>query len=202
MSIGHTCSSLEKELAVNVMNEQINHLCKFDGTSYQVILFKQARVLDPYLGQLWIFSHICPSHLFKKLWTAQLKAHRKDGILTFDDIIKKVWIPVFKQCTDIHEQLISSKITLAQVDQFFKQYLGKEKALAQEIERIHLAVQKSLGKDATNVKWIKAIIIKMQQHWELSTYADAAHAFLKIKDALHLTGDFSNVEEVAARVHT
>ena len=194
--------SLQQELGANVMDEQINHLCKFDGTSYQVLLFKQARVLDPYLGQLWAFSHVYPSDLFKKLWAAQLKAHRNGGTLTFDDIIKKVWIPVFKQCTDIHEQLTSSKITLAQVDQFFKQYSENERALAHEIKFIHLAVQECLKKDVTNLKWIKAIITKMLQHWELSTYADAAHAFLKIRDALYLTGDFSLVERVATQVHT
>ena len=192
---------MEEELAASIEDEQINRLCTSDGTSYQVLLFKQARVLDPYLAQLWAFSSVHPSDLFNKLWTTELEAHRKDGTLTFDDIINKVWVPVFKQCTNIHEQLISSKITLAQVDQFFKQYSEKEKALSQEIESLHLAVQECHKKDATNVKWIKAIITKMQQHWELSTYADAAHAFLKIRDALHLTGDFSLVERVAAQVH-
>ena len=197
------CGSLQQELAASVMDEQINHLCKFDGTSCQVLVLKQARVIDPYLEPLWIFSHVYQSDLFNKLWTAQLKAHNNDGTLTFDDIIKKVWVPVFQQCSDIHEQLISSTITLAQVDQFFKQYLGKENALAKEIKYLHLAVQKCLKKDVTNnLKWIKAIITKMQQHWELSTYADAAHAFLKIRDALYLTGDFSLVERVAAQVHT
>ena len=200
LSIGY--SSLQKELTANVMDEQINRLCNFDGTSCQIFLFKQARVLDPYLEKIWAFSHDHPSDLFNKFWGAQLKAHCKNGTLTFDDIVKRVWIPVFKQCTDIHEQLISSKITLAQVDLFFKQYSGKEKALAQEIKSLHLAVQGCLEKDATNLKWIKAIITKMQQHWELSTYADTAHAFLKIRDALHLTGDFSLVERVAAQVHT
>ena len=204
MSIGHR--RLEEELAANVMDEvvdkKINCLCTFDGISYRVLLFRQARVLDPYLEQLWTLSHVHRSNLFDKLWNVQLIAHNKDGTLTFDDIIKKVWVPVLKQCTDIHEQLRSSKITLTQVNQYFKQHSEKQEVLAQELTSIHLAVQKCHKKDATNVKWIKAITTKMQQYWELSTYADAAHAFLKIRDALHLTGDFSLVMGVAAQVHT
>ena len=199
MSIGH--SRLEVELAANVTDERINSLCNFDGISCQVLPFKQARVLDPILGQLWAFSRDYPSNLFNKLWTSQLKAHCQCGTLTFHDVMRKVWTPVFAQCTEIHEQLISSKITLAQVDQFFKQFSEDESGLTQEIRFIHLAVVECVEKNVTSLKWIKAIIAKMQQHWELSTYADAAYAFLKIRDALKLTGDFLLVERVAAQVH-
>ena len=199
MSIDH--SSLQKELERNITNEPINNLCKFDGTSCQVLLFKQARELDPYLGMVWAFSQKYPSDLFNELWTTELKAHCKHGTLTFDDAIKKVWTPVFRRCTEIHKQLISSKITLARVDQYFKQYSNNENMLIQEMKYIHLAVQQCLKRNATGEKWIKGIVSKMQQHWELSTYADAAHAFLKIRDTLQLTGDFSLVERVDAQVH-
>ena len=193
---------MQKELAVNVEDKQINRLCKFDGTSCQVIPFKQARVLDPCLEKLLIFLQYHPSGLFNKLWRTELnKVQRKYGTLTFEDVIKKVWVPVFRQCTEVHRLLMTSKITLAQVDQYFKQYLKDEKKLTKEICSLHLAVQECVGEsDATSLKWIEVIISRMQQHWKLSTYAGAAHAFLKIRDTLQLTGNFSLVERVAAQV--
>ena len=198
LSIG--CCSLQEELAVNVYNEQINWLCKSEATSYQILPFTSARVLDPFLGQLWMFWRVFPTKLFRTLWRTQLEAHRKDHTLTFNNVTRKIWTPVFKQCTVIHEQLISSKISLAQVDQFFKQYSKNERALKIEIKYLHKAVQKCLEQDPTNLNWIEGIIIKMQQHWELSTYTDAACAFVKMRDTLQLTGDFSVVERVAVKV--
>ena len=42
----------------------------------------------------------------------------------------------------------------------------------------------------------------MNQLWRLSGYTDAAQAFLEIRDALKLTGDFQLVEYVASQVRT
>lgn len=191
---------LEKDLSLNFKHERINTLCVADGTSCHVLRFREASVLNPYLPQLWVISCKHKSDLFNKLWTDQISSNQKHGPMDFDTAIDLIWIPVFKKCTEINDQLFSLKIKLVDIDRHFKRYSADEKVLAREIKCLHLAVQECLGMDTTDLKWINARIYRMQQHWELSTYEDAAHAFLNVRDALKLTGDFSLVEGVASQV--
>ena len=55
-------------------------------------------------------------------------------------------------------------------------------------------------KKVNDFKWIKGVIDRIWQYWELCNYHEAAQAFINIRDALGLTGDFGLVERVAKQV--
>lgn len=193
-------NELRKDLSLKVKNERINSLCVADGASCRILRFQEARVLNPYLSQLWVISHKYQSDLFNVLWTDQIRRYQKHGPMDFVNVINLIWAPVFKHCTEIYDNLFSWQIKLVDVDRHFKRYSEDDKVLTREIRCLQLAVQENLGRDTTDLKWINSRVTKMRQHWELSSYADAARAFLRIRNTLKLTGDFTLVERVAAQV--
>ena len=70
------------------------------------------------------------------------------------------------------------------------------------IRQLQRGVEWYQGRKNVNFVWIDGVINRMYQFWKLSGYTEAAQAFLKIRDALELTGDFELVENVALKVRT
>ena len=186
---------------MNFEDKCIGKLCDTteDGSCH-VHIFSKATELDSYLLPLWVISRKHHSAIFHMLWKCQIEKSWTLRSMTLKDVINLIWNPVFKQCTKIVEELFSWTVKLSQVDRIFKQYSLEHGLLACEIKSLCRAVQECSGKTAADLKWIESRIIKMQHYWELCNYQEAAVTFRKIKDSLQLTGDFTLVEAVAAKV--
>lgn len=180
---------------------QINNLCVKKGDSYSLLCFEQASALNCYLGQLWDFSHVYPNCVFDTLWMNKVNHYAEThGAMDLKSVIELILKPVFSECTEIHDQLLSCEIKLDEGDRFFKQYSANENSLSREIENLHQAVQKYLVRKPPNEKDVKTSILRLKQLWKISNCKAAAHAFLEIRDLLNLTGDFDPVLEIEEKV--
>ena len=119
--------------------------------------------------------------------------------LSMNDVMPKVWTPVFAQCEQVLEQLMDFSIPLPMVNDLFH---GKDNDLiGHNIKQLQKGVEWCQSwRDAKDFGWIERVIDRMNQFWKLSGYTDAAKAFVKIRDALKLTGDFKLVENVGSQV--
>ena len=152
------------------------------------------------MSHFWTMSHECESNVFFDYWHDGLKTILRERVtLTLEGVVPKLWTPVFEQCEKLLEQLRDYSLSLPTVDILFK---GKKTSdIAHSIKQLHRGVEMCLsGKEVKDFKWIKGVIDCMEQFWQLSGYAEAAQAFLKLRDTLKLTGDFQLVENVALKV--
>ena len=194
-------NELRESLKSNFDQMPMCELCDTtdDGLCF-VLVFDQAQKLNPYLGPLGVISQNYRSDIFHTLWKKKIKKYLTMTSISVMGVIELIWEPVLKQCIEIVEELFSWTLKLDQVDLIFKQYSIDKNVLACEIKSLYQAVQECQGKKATDLKWVEARVVKMQQYWELCSYQDAAVAFEKIRCSLQLTGDFTVVETVAAKV--
>ena len=164
--------------------------------------FSFADPLKPYLKPFNIMSSIYPSDLFNQFWQGKLiELGQTKSPVNFHDITDFVWKPVFTQCEMLLSELQSWKLKLHTVDLLFKErYHEKQKALLRDIMNLFRAVNKCHGKAEQDSGWIKDATNRISQYWELCNYHEAAQAFINIRDALGLTGDFGLVERVAKQV--
>ena len=192
---------LRKSVRSDFEDKCIGELCDTteDGSCH-VHFFSEAKELDPHLLPLWVIARKHQSAIFHMLWKSQIESYSHLASMELTDVITSIWDPVFEQCAVIVEELFSWEIKLSQVDCIFKQYSVVHDLLACEIKSLCQAFQECSGKTTADLKWIESRITKMQHYWELCSYQDAAVAFRKIKDSLRLTGDFTLVETVAAKV--
>ena len=191
------------QLRRNYQEDSISHLCQTatDGKCV-VTCFSFADPLKPYLSPFNIMSSINPSDLFNKFWQDKLnELGQTKGLVSFHDITELVWKPVFVQCQLLLSDLKSWKLKLHEVDQLFKErYYEKQKALLRDITNLSQAVNKCQGIVEQDSGWIKDATNRISQYWNLCNYHEAAQAFIKIRDTLGLTGNFSLVERVAKQV--
>ena len=162
--------------------------------------FSDAEPLEPCLKQFWFMTRESKCDIFIKFFNERLAALIKDKCtLSMSDVMPEVWTPVFARCEQVLEQLMDFSIPLSMVDDLFH---GKDNGLiGHNIKQLQIGVEWCQGRrDVKDLGWIKRVIDRMNQFWKLSRYTDAAQAFLKIRDELKLTGDFTLVENVASQV--
>ena len=150
--------------------------------------------------QFWTMSQDYSCVFFTDYWHELLTAVKMKRItLTLEDVVPKLWTPVFARCEELLKQLMDYSLSLPTVDLLFK---GKEtKDITHNVKQLHKGVEMCRsGKEVKDFKWIKGVIDRMEQFWQLSGYAEAAQAFLELRDALKLSGDFQLVENVASQV--
>ena len=198
--LGH--SELSDELQKIFKKENINRLCKIspDG-SCNILCFSSAKPLEPYLEQFIRFSVTYPSDLFNKFWQDKLSEIGQTRVsLIFQQVIDFVWTPVLGTCERLLVDLQSWKIKLFEVDRLFQNRYCDQKLLSRDLKNLYRAVSECQEKKVNDFKWIKGVIDRIWQYWELCNYHEAAQAFINIRDALGLTGDFGLVERVAKQV--
>ena len=119
--------------------------------------------------------------------------------LVLRDAVKKVWSIVFSQCEDLLNGLKDYSISLMTVNDVFK---GKPAPdITDDITKLCKGVELCRNRTQTNnFEWIPGVVEHMNKFWKLCEFADAASFFLKVRDALNLSGDFWLVGFVASRV--
>ena len=162
--------------------------------------FSDAEPLEPFLKQFWFMTQESKCDIFIKFLNERLAALVKDKCtLSMNDVMPKVWTPVFAWCEQVLEQLMDFSIPLLMVNDLFH---GKDNGLiGRNIKQLQKGVEWCRSRrDVKDFGWIERVIDRMNQFWKLSGYTDAAQAFLKIRNKLELTGDFKLVENVALQV--
>lgn len=114
--------------------------------------------------------------------------------LTIADIYTEIWQPVFEHCRNLLESLANQSMTLS----FVKQYLPEED-LNNDVYNLHTGVSKCL-KVKPNHADLRIPLWRIEQYRKLCRYQAGARAFLKLRDILHLKGDFKVVEMLSFQV--
>ena len=142
-------------------------------------------------------SQTYPNDLFRKHWKTQ-KQQCKGGLLKLGDVVP-IWWKALEDCTNFLESLRDRSISLAYVDELLSDYKDEE-SLHKDIKNLEAGVCECTEVGVGKQLWIKGCIKRMYQYRALREHASAASAFLKLKDALQLTGDFSKVEKLSTEV--
>ena len=163
--------------------------------------FPEATPLEPIMNHFWIMTHECKSKLFSDYWYDRLALiiRSRSSNLALSDIAEEVWSPVFDQCVKLLAELKDYSISLMTVNQLFE---GQPiPTITSNIKQLHKGVELCQnGREVNDFKWMKGVVERMIQFWQLHRFAAAAQAFLEIRDALKLTGDFQLVENMASQV--
>ena len=137
----------------------------------------------------------CNSKIFIDFWNdgaALIKA-----VLTLNDVNNELWTPVFSQCVELLAKLNDYSLSLQVVDQLFK----GQPDISGDIKQLYIGVEMCRkGQYVKDFEWMEGVIGRMNQYWRLCSFAETAEAFLQIRDALTLTGDFGLVERIASQV--
>ena len=198
----YTCTggvALRKTLQRNFDECSIRTLCVSDGGRCQVQCFPEASPLESCMEGVCTMTVEYECSIFKEYWNT-----RSESVVGNDfslaDVTTEVWRPVFSQCEKLLASLMDCSISLTMVNQLFHQM--SHKFIEHNIKQLQRGVEWCRGRKNVDITWIGGVIDRMNQFWRLSGYTDAAQAFLKIRDALELTGDFQLVENVASQVRT
>ena len=140
-----------------------------------------------------------PSDLFTAGWKAAKDAAVKNTTntpLTLANICSEVWDPAFCNCQSLLDKLYDRSMKLSSIDEYFKQH---ERNLEMQLMNLFAGVNACLGEKKGGA-WIKGVVRCIQDYWHLCNYHKTASAFLDLKKALNLQGNFRNVEKLATKV--
>ena len=203
MCVGiHACAggvALRESLERNFNACSIRTLCVSDGERCQVQCFPKASPLEACMEGVWIMTVKFECSIFNEHWNARSKSVVGNDF-SLADVTTEVWRPVFSHCEKLLASLIDCSISLTMVNQLFHQM--NRDLIEYNIKQLQRGVEWCQGREHVGFTWIRGVINRMNQFWRLSGYTDAAQAFLEIKKALKLTGDFQLVENVASQVKT
>lgn len=194
---------MSDQLQRNFREDKINTLChtlSSTGTC-EVVCFQAAKPLDAYLNDFYIISYTSSSDLFNRFWRQKLtEIHQIHHSISFNNVHGLVWKPVFQSCVELLDKLRSGNMKLSDVDCHFKGTYGDRLSdLSRDLKSLDEAVS-SITHSSSSISWIPKVVQRIKQYWALCGYREAAEAFIKIRDTLKLTGDFSLVEKVAQQV--
>ena len=150
------------------------------------------------MNHFWTMTQVCNSKMFLDFWHKRTSTVvKKSASLALGEINKELWTPVFSQCVELLGKLKDYSLSLQVVDQLFK----GQHDISGNIKQLYRGVEMCQnGQDVKDFKWMKGVIVRMNQFWMLCSFAETAEAFLQIRDALKLTGDFELVERIASQV--
>ena len=191
---------LKQELKKDFSQEKINQLCVRDGQKIQVICFQSAGSLNAIADKFYLMNQEHASNLFTVGWRAGINAAFRSSAgasLALTDIQCKMWDPAFRNCQFLLKELCDRSMKLDLVDKYFKQYKTN---LEKQLRNLFAGVNACLG-ETQDGAWIKGVVCRIHDYWQLCNYQKPATAFLKLKEVLNLQKeDISNIEKLATEV--
>ena len=190
-------SDLKDEIQHDVSAVPMRSLCYSEdnfATHIEVTCFKSAQPLWPILQN---FSRLHGGELFQNIWIAKLM-RTSMVCLTFEDVVNKIWNPVFEECAQLVDSIQSRSIQLKYIDHYFG-CVGS-KGLLTHFKALFVAMEACHGRVGRSPAWIHIAVDRMHQYWSLCAQAKAAKVVLELKGKLGLTGDFHVIEGVAGKI--
>jgi len=181
--------------------EKINTLYVREGQEVRVLCFHSAGSLNKFAEMFGIMTQKHPSALFLTEWKAAMNAAVRNsagGALTFAEIRSKVWDHAFHNCQSTLKELHDYSMKLARIDVCFEQHKHN---LDMQLKSLLAGVNACLCETKSG-DWITGVVHYIHEYWHLCNYRRAASAFLGLKAALNLKGDFGDVEQLATEVRS
>ena len=194
---------LQQELQKDFSQEKICTLCIRENQEIRVLCFQSTGSLSALADKFYIMNYKHLSVLFTVIWREAMEAAFRNspgGSLALADIHSKVWDPAFHCCQSLLQELHDCSMKLTQVDKHFKQHINNN--LERQLRELFAGVNACLGENRSGA-WIRGVVHRIHDYWQLCNYRKAASAFLDLREALNLQkGDFSNIEKLATEVRS
>ena len=114
------------------------------------------------MSNFWTMTQVCNSKIFLDFWhnRAALVVKNRSASLTLSEVEKELWTPVFSQCVELLVKLKDNSLSLQVVDQLFK----GQTDIPGNIKQLYRGVEMCQnGRDVKNFKWMKGVIVRMNQ---------------------------------------
>ena len=186
-------TELRKELHNDISRCSIGSLCAYNKEGIIVYHWlKSATLLQDMLGK---FSILNQNDLFIQLWGEKMA---ECGTISIPIVAQQVWPMAYSRAQQLIEALQGRTLMLADVDRYLSKYKTHVE-LGQVLEDLNtqLSICTGISNDG---KWIAIVVETIVQYWSLKEHERAAKMFLRVKEQLKLTGNFKQVEALAAQV--
>lgn len=190
----------KKELRRDYRAHKINTLCtRKESNIIDVKVFITASALQSFAWKFDVMTTKCNSSIFNSAWDAAMcRAQQNNPSMSITDVEAQVWMPAFTHCQQLLNRLHSQVMTLADVEQYFKDY--DKRRLQRELDVLFRGVNQCLQKTYDG-SWICLAVCRIEDYRNLHNYCYAADCFLRLRDSLKLTkGDFKDVERISKEV--
>lgn len=192
-------SEVTREIELDHSLKPVNSLCSLKD-SLRFFCFEPAQPLQSTLNRYHMLSHLYSNDFFKIIWTSVLKKESKSNTtMTFTDILRRVWDPVFERCCQLIDGVQARSIKLRDVDRYFGKCEGS-KYIREHLFYLHSGIEACNDRTVGKSGWIQVSVDLMQQYWAICEQAEAAAIILELKERLNLTGSFEIIENVASQV--
>jgi hypothetical protein len=195
--IVHTdLADILKEVKKDRSKSPINTLSSAEESlqSVQFMCFKAARPVQEMLPAYQHFAIQYPSDLFQQIWRSKLKAVASEKqTLSFEDVVARIWKPVFDECCQLIDSVKELSITLANVDHHFRCLDNRQLHL----EQLFKATEACHEREVESTTWIRGALDRMHRYWNVCEQAEAAKTVLELKETLQLQGNFEVIVRVA-----
>ncbi|XP_075942052.1 E3 ubiquitin-protein ligase rnf213-alpha-like isoform X1 [Anarhichas minor] len=152
-----------------------------------------------------VLSAFKDCHIFNVCWEKKAKqmadAEMEDNedvadiMATPKMIHDDIFEPCFAEYKDLYTRLKNGSIRLEEVNPLFKDYKGKYEELAQNLDIM------SRVDNSTDKQWIHTRVQQIEQYHELHLAVASAQIIMKVKETLHLKGDFRVLETLTGISH-
>lgn len=156
--------------------------------------FKSAEPLEHILNKFNFLNHEYQNAFFRSIWKD--RRSKVDFEITIQDVVTKLWDPVFEECSKIIDDVRTRNMKLKDVDHYFGS-ISEPRLIKSELQKLYKGVEACNSRKATEYGWIEEAVSRIKQYWSLRDQAKAAETVLKLKNRLALTGNFTVIENVA-----
>ena len=189
---------VKQELEIDFSTTMIRTVCTREQSGkIQIRYFQSAEPLNTFAEMFYIMTHTYTSDVFRNVWNSVAAKVTRNSTITIADVYPNIWQLAFFHCQTLLDQLHDQSMTLVDVDRYFKQYQGLE--LESQLMNMFQGINACLRQKHSGA-WIKSTARRIHDYWDLHSYQVAANTFLQLRSALHLTGDFRNVERLSTEV--
>lgn len=179
---------------------KINTLCmRYESGEIRSICFDKAAPLLPFAKHFCVLTQRHNSSLFLTICSSTIKkAKLNNPNLSINHLEAEVWLPAFRQCQNLLDEMYEMSITLSDVDKYFGRFGGSD--LTVQLKTLFRGINECTA-GTRNDDWIQRSVKKIEDYQQLCGYRMAANYFLKLRDLLELSrGDFGDVEMISKEV--
>ncbi|XP_037593188.1 E3 ubiquitin-protein ligase RNF213 [Cebus imitator] len=105
--------------------------------------------------------------------------------LLMEEVYDYLYFPSYRKFIRLYQDLKSGEVTLAEIDDNFKDFENKYEDLASELE-----IMRTVDRQGPS-NWVRERVEQIKEYHHLHHAVRAARVILQVKESLGLTGDFS-----------
>ena len=184
------------EQAQDHSSKPVNSLCCIQDKQVKYTGLPSAHPLDPFLSNFYFLSDKFKNCIFVNIWSSKLDS-LANSKLSIQELVSKVWDPVYAECCELKESMYTGEIQLKRVESYFRHV--HEGDTYNHFEQFCQAIQACEGSQPAPSGWIKSAIDKFELYKSLSKQAEAAKSVMKLKESFQLAEGFNFIEGISKK---